>query len=56
MPTTSAASAQGHHRHMIAVIVLVPALVALALWAFAWPAARTAPATCRSAWRARPPR
>ncbi|WP_329280043.1 ABC transporter permease [Streptomyces sp. NBC_01451] len=43
MPTTSAASAQGHHRHMIAVIVLVPALVALALWAFAWPAARTAP-------------
>lgn len=28
---------------MIAVIVLIPALVALALWAFAWPAARTAP-------------
>jgi hypothetical protein len=25
------------------VIVLIPALVALALWAFAWPAARTAP-------------
>ncbi|MFB6548724.1 ABC transporter permease [Streptomyces sp. NPDC056405] len=30
-------------RRMIAVIVLVPVLVALALWAFAWPAARTAP-------------
>ncbi|MFI1359956.1 ABC transporter permease [Streptomyces sp. NPDC020898] len=28
---------------MIAVVVLVPVLVALALWAFAWPAARTAP-------------
>ncbi|MFI6007917.1 ABC transporter permease [Streptomyces sp. NPDC051243] len=30
-------------RRMIAVVVLVPALAALALWAFAWPAARTAP-------------
>ncbi|EDY58285.1 MULTISPECIES: hypothetical protein [Streptomyces] len=30
-------------RRMIAVIVLVPLLAALALWAFAWPAARTAP-------------
>ncbi|AQS70797.1 ABC transporter permease [Streptomyces pactum] len=30
-------------RRLIAVIVLVPVLVALALWAFAWPAARTAP-------------
>ncbi|MFE0798868.1 ABC transporter permease [Streptomyces sp. NPDC058812] len=30
-------------RRMIAVIVLVPVLVGLALWAFAWPAARTAP-------------
>jgi hypothetical protein len=30
-------------RRMIAVIVLVPVVVALALWAFAWPAARTAP-------------
>ncbi|MDI3388014.1 ABC transporter permease [Streptomyces sp. B-S-A8] len=28
---------------MIAVLVLIPAVVALALWAFAWPAARTAP-------------
>ncbi|WP_217214063.1 ABC transporter permease [Streptomyces sp. AC550_RSS872] len=31
------------HRHLIAVVVLVPLLAALALWAFAWPAARTAP-------------
>lgn len=31
------------HRRIAAVTVLVPALVALALWAFAWPAARTAP-------------
>ncbi|MFI6287854.1 ABC transporter permease [Streptomyces sp. NPDC051018] len=30
-------------RRMIAVMVLVPVLVGLALWAFAWPAARTAP-------------
>ncbi|MBQ1096087.1 ABC transporter permease [Streptomyces sp. b94] len=30
-------------RRVIAVIVLVPVLVGLALWAFAWPAARTAP-------------
>ncbi|MFK4594381.1 hypothetical protein RKD30_001048 [Streptomyces pristinaespiralis] len=30
-------------RRMIAVMVLVPVVVALALWAFAWPAARTAP-------------
>ncbi|MFI6370238.1 ABC transporter permease [Streptomyces sp. NPDC050546] len=30
-------------RRVIAVIVLVPVLAALALWAFAWPAARTAP-------------
>ncbi|MFI6335233.1 ABC transporter permease [Streptomyces sp. NPDC050535] len=28
---------------MAAVIMLIPALVAFALWAFAWPAARTAP-------------
>ncbi|WP_328846814.1 ABC transporter permease [Streptomyces sp. NBC_00258] len=32
-----------HGRHVVAVVVLVPVLVALALWAFAWPAARTAP-------------
>ncbi|MFF7791678.1 ABC transporter permease [Streptomyces sp. NPDC007991] len=36
MPSTS-------RRHLIAVVVLVPVLAALALWAFAWPAARTAP-------------
>ncbi|MFI7412741.1 ABC transporter permease [Streptomyces sp. NPDC049627] len=30
-------------RRLIAVVVLAPALAALALWAFAWPAARTAP-------------
>ncbi|MFI0039244.1 ABC transporter permease [Streptomyces mutabilis] len=30
-------------RRVIGVIVLVPVLVALALWAFAWPASRTAP-------------
>ncbi|MGA5898865.1 ABC transporter permease [Streptomyces venetus] len=36
MPSTT-------HRRLIAVIVLVPVLAALALWAFAWPVARTAP-------------
>ena len=30
-------------RRLIAVVLFVPALAALALWAFAWPAARTAP-------------
>ncbi|MFE6133277.1 ABC transporter permease [Streptomyces sp. NPDC056437] len=35
-------SATPTHR-AIAVMALVPTLVALALWAFAWPAARTAP-------------
>lgn len=30
-------------RALVAVLLLVPAVVALALWAFAWPAARTAP-------------
>ncbi|MFF4274550.1 ABC transporter permease [Streptomyces sp. NPDC001536] len=30
-------------RRVIAVAVLVPVIAALALWAFAWPAARTAP-------------
>ncbi|GAA2528477.1 MULTISPECIES: ABC transporter permease [Streptomyces] len=49
MPTSSAASAHRPalsvppHRRVVAVIVLIPALVALALWALAWPAARTAP-------------
>ncbi|WP_210586062.1 ABC transporter permease [Streptomyces sp. GESEQ-35] len=37
------ASAPSHTRRLIAVLVLVPVLAALALWAFAWPAARTAP-------------
>ncbi|UYQ60844.1 ABC transporter permease [Streptomyces peucetius] len=31
------------HRHVIAVMILIPVVAALALWAFAWPAARTAP-------------
>ena len=31
------------HRRVLAVMVLVPVVAALALWAFAWPAARTAP-------------
>ncbi len=45
----AAASAQhtspqpSHRRDIAAVVLLVPALAALALWAFAWPAARTAP-------------
>ncbi|MFF1445703.1 ABC transporter permease [Streptomyces sp. NPDC058295] len=30
-------------RRLIAVVLLVPTLAALALWAFAWPASRTAP-------------
>lgn len=30
-------------RRLIAVVLLVPALAAVALWAFAWPATRTAP-------------
>ncbi|MBA2946934.1 ABC transporter permease [Streptomyces himalayensis] len=30
-------------RRIAAVVVLIPVVVALALWAFAWPAARTAP-------------
>ncbi|MET7643872.1 ABC transporter permease [Streptomyces sp. NPDC005426] len=30
-------------RRLVAVVLLAPAVVALALWAFAWPAARTAP-------------
>ncbi|WP_327715659.1 ABC transporter permease [Streptomyces sp. NBC_00490] len=33
----------GNARRVIAVVVLVPVIAALALWAFAWPAARTAP-------------
>ncbi|MFF0225238.1 ABC transporter permease [Streptomyces sp. NPDC004629] len=40
MPTASAAP---HTRRRLAAVLLVPLLAALALWAFAWPAARTAP-------------
>ncbi|MFD7701809.1 ABC transporter permease [Streptomyces caelestis] len=36
-------SSLSSHRRVVAVVLLIPALVALALWAFAWPAARTAP-------------
>ncbi|QDI72371.1 hypothetical protein CD934_29520 [Streptomyces calvus] len=39
----SSPSSPPTHRRIAAVVVLVPVLVALALWAFAWPAARTAP-------------
>ncbi|WP_369256323.1 ABC transporter permease [Streptomyces sp. R35] len=42
-PGGTAARPLPQGRRMVAVIVLIPALVALALWAFAWPAARTAP-------------
>lgn len=41
--STASAAAAGNGRRMIAVMLLVPVLAALALWAFAWPAARTAP-------------
>ncbi|WP_367324845.1 ABC transporter permease [Streptomyces sp. HUAS ZL42] len=43
MTTTSAAPTRAPARRLIAVLVLVPLLAAVALWAFAWPAARTAP-------------
>ncbi|MCH5674499.1 ABC transporter permease [Streptomyces gilvus] len=39
----SAVPSRPNARRLIAAVVLVPALAALALWAFAWPAARTAP-------------
>ncbi|GHJ39140.1 ABC transporter permease [Streptomyces sp. TS71-3] len=38
-----APGARAPGRRAMTVIVLVPALVALALWTFAWPASRTAP-------------
>jgi hypothetical protein len=41
--SASATPARPHTRRLIAVLVLIPALAALALWSFAWPAARTAP-------------
>ena len=31
------------NRRMVAVVLLIPLVVTLALWAFAWPAARIAP-------------
>ncbi|MFI6415935.1 ABC transporter permease [Streptomyces sp. NPDC050842] len=43
MSATATAPAAGAGRRTIAVMVLIPTVVALALWAFAWPAARTAP-------------
>ncbi|WP_128803777.1 MULTISPECIES: ABC transporter permease [unclassified Streptomyces] len=43
MSPASATPARAHARRLIVVLVLVPAIAALALWAFAWPAARTAP-------------
>ncbi|MET7479875.1 ABC transporter permease [Streptomyces sp. NPDC005648] len=43
MSTTSATTPVGDSRRLLAVVVLVPLLAALALWAFAWPAARIAP-------------
>ncbi|MEU8755094.1 ABC transporter permease [Streptomyces chartreusis] len=44
MSTRSATPQKGTApRRLIAVVLLVPLLAALALWAFAWPAARTAP-------------
>ncbi|MGV9881626.1 ABC transporter permease [Streptomyces sp. NPDC003006] len=42
-PTPTPAPAPAPAPRIALVAVLVPALVALALWAFAWPAARTAP-------------
>ncbi|NUO46879.1 MAG: ABC transporter permease, partial [Streptomyces sp.] len=43
MSTASATAPTDGPRRLIAVIALVPLIAALALWAFAWPAARTAP-------------
>ncbi|WP_367047453.1 ABC transporter permease [Streptomyces sp. Je 1-332] len=41
--STSVTTSPRQGRRMVAVAILVSAIVALALWAFAWPAARTAP-------------
>ncbi|MGI5452859.1 ABC transporter permease [Streptomyces sp. CA-249302] len=43
MSTASATPPRTQTRRLLAVVALVPLLAALALWAFAWPAARTAP-------------
>ncbi|WP_328497802.1 ABC transporter permease [Streptomyces sp. NBC_00414] len=42
-PPARQPSPQSHRRNIAAVVLLIPVLAALALWAFAWPAARTAP-------------
>ncbi|WP_338694035.1 ABC transporter permease [Streptomyces sp. Q6] len=42
-PSAPSTAPPRHGGKMIAVALLVPLLAALALWAFAWPAARTAP-------------
>lgn len=42
-PTAPTAPSLPPGRRMVAVIVLIPLVAALALWAFAWPNARTAP-------------
>ncbi|WP_210571108.1 ABC transporter permease [Streptomyces sp. GESEQ-4] len=41
--STVTTSAPSHTPRVLAILVLVPVVAALALWAFAWPAARTAP-------------
>ncbi|WP_030303701.1 ABC transporter permease [Streptomyces katrae] len=43
MSASSAAPSPPQGRRVIAVIVLIPVFVTLSLWAFAWPASRTAP-------------
>ncbi|GAB2730610.1 ABC transporter permease [Streptomyces bullii] len=43
MSSPSTAPTRTPVRRLITVVLLVPVLAALALWAFAWPAARTAP-------------
>ncbi|MFD7705551.1 ABC transporter permease [Streptomyces sp. NPDC059785] len=43
VPAPPAPPGRGERRRLLAVVLLVPAVVALALWAFAWPSARLAP-------------
>ncbi|MFF7260623.1 ABC transporter permease [Streptomyces sp. NPDC008159] len=43
VPADSGAHVIPPSRRMVAVIVLIPVIAALALWAFAWPSARIAP-------------
>ncbi|MET8826798.1 ABC transporter permease [Streptomyces sp. NPDC004610] len=42
-PSTRTSPSHPQHLRLLAVVVLVPVIAALALWAFAWPAARIAP-------------